>query len=121
MRRESRSERRGKLSPLFPLLGPIPLFFAPHPLHAPRLNPSRISTLCAYERIFMPPRSSKRLASWPKLALLINRNYTSLWLVGAIPPVGETLFKLILIFWDGRLPQNQTPAPHTFSGEVTPR
>src|SRR5258708_7991248 len=111
MRRESRSERRGKLSTLFPLLGPIPLFFAPHPLHAPRLNPSRISTLCAYERIFMPPRSSKRLASWPKLALLINRNYTLLWLGGTISLLVDILFTMMLILLVGTRPQNQGSSP----------
>src|SRR5260370_15647490 len=110
MRRESRSERRGKLSPLFPLLGPIPLFFAPHPLHAPRLNPSRISTLCAYERIFMPPRSSKRLTSWPKLALLINRNYTLLCLGCTLSLISNLLFSTTLTLWGGTPLPSQSPA-----------
>src|SRR5258708_14580655 len=118
MRRESRSERRGKLSPLFPRAGTYPPLFRTAPPLVTRLNPSRISTLCAYERIFMPPRSSKRLASWPKLTLLINRNYTLLWLGGTISLIGDTLFTMMLILWVGTLLQNQSAAPLAVSGVV---
>jgi len=66
----------------------------------------------------MPPRSSKRLASWPKLALLINRNYTLLWLGGTISLIGDILFTMMLILWVGTLLQNQSAAPLAVSGVV---
>jgi MFS family permease len=66
----------------------------------------------------MPPRSSKRLASWPKLTLLINRNYTLLWLGGTISLIGDTLFTMMLILWVGTLLQNQSAAPLAVSGVV---
>ncbi|GCE06940.1 MFS transporter [Dictyobacter aurantiacus] len=64
----------------------------------------------------MFPRFSKRLLSGPKLALLINRNYTLLWLGGAISLIGDTLFTMTLILWVGTLLQNQSAAPLAVSG-----
>jgi hypothetical protein len=66
----------------------------------------------------MFPRFSKRLPSWPKLALLINRNYTLLWLGGTISLIGDTLFTMMLILWVGTLLQNQSAAPLAVSGVV---
>lgn len=59
----------------------------------------------------MPPRSSKRLASWPRRMLLINRNYTLLWLGGLISQIGDMLFMFMLILWVGTLLHNQSAAP----------
>jgi len=66
----------------------------------------------------MFPHFSKRLTSWPKLALLINRNYTLLWLGGTISLIGDTLFTMMLILWVGTLLQNQSAAPLAVSGVV---
>ena len=66
----------------------------------------------------MLPRSSKRLASWPRRALLINRNYTLLWLGGAISLIGDVLFTMMLILWVGTLLYHQSAAPLAVSGVV---
>ncbi|MBO0781894.1 MAG: MFS transporter [Ktedonobacteraceae bacterium] len=64
----------------------------------------------------MFPRFSKRLPSWPRLALLINRNYTLLWFGGTISQIGDVLFTMMLILWVGTLLQNQSAAPLAVSG-----
>jgi MFS family permease len=61
---------------------------------------------------------SKRLRAFPKLALLINRNYTLLWLGGTISQIGDVLFTMMLILWVGTLLQNQSAAPLAVSGVV---
>lgn len=66
----------------------------------------------------MLPRSSKRLASWPRRALLINRNYTLLWLGGTISLIGDVLFTMMLILWVGTLLYHQSAAPLAVSGVV---
>ncbi|GHO88083.1 MFS transporter [Dictyobacter formicarum] len=66
----------------------------------------------------MFPRFSKRLPSWPRLALLINRNYTLLWFGGTISQIGDVLFTTMLILWVGTLLQNQRAAPLAVSGVV---
>ncbi|GLV60292.1 MFS transporter [Dictyobacter sp. S3.2.2.5] len=52
------------------------------------------------------------------LALLINRNYTLLWLGGTISQIGDVLFTMMLILWVGTLLQNQSVAPLAVSGVV---
>src|SRR6266851_7883360 len=107
MRRESRSERRGKLSPLFPRAGTSPPLFRTAPPTRSTLEPiSHLNADVACERIPMFPRFSKRLRAFPKLALLINRNYTLLWLGGTISLIGDILFTMMLILWVGTLLQN---------------
>lgn len=64
----------------------------------------------------MLPRSSKRLPSWPQRALLINRNYTLLWLGGTISLIGDVLFTIMLILWVGTLLYHQSAAPLAVSG-----
>ena len=64
----------------------------------------------------MFPHFSKRLRTWPKLGLLINRNYTLLWLGGTISVIGDVLFTMMLILWVGTLLQNQSAAPLAVSG-----
>src|SRR5215469_9828999 len=118
MRRESRSERRGKLSPWFPPFRTSPPLFRTAPPLETRLNRSRISTLCVCERIPMFPRFSKRLRAFPRFALLINCNYTLLWLGGTISSIGDILFTMMLILWVGTLLQNQRAAPLAVSGVV---
>ena len=66
----------------------------------------------------MFPHFSKRLHTFPKLALLINRNYTLLWLGGTISQIGDVLFTMMLILWVGTLLQNQSAAPLAVSGVV---
>ncbi|HEX6777318.1 MAG TPA: MFS transporter [Ktedonobacterales bacterium] len=66
----------------------------------------------------MLPRSSKRLPSWPRRMLLINRNYTLLWLGGLISQIGDVLFMIMLILWVGTLLRNQNAAPLAVSGVV---
>lgn len=66
----------------------------------------------------MFPHFSKRLRTFPKLALLINRNYTLWWLGSAISQIGDTLFTMMLILWVGTLLQNQSAAPLAVSGVV---
>jgi MFS family permease len=66
----------------------------------------------------MFPRFSKRLRAFPKLALLINRNFTLLWLGGTISVIGDVLFTMMLILWVGTLLQNQSAAPLAVSGVV---
>jgi MFS family permease len=66
----------------------------------------------------MFPHFSKRLRTWPKLGLLINRNYTLLWLGGTISVIGDVLFTMMLILWVGTLLQNQSAAPLAVSGVV---
>lgn len=66
----------------------------------------------------MFPRFSKRLRAFPKRALLINRNYTLLWLGGTISLIGDVLFTMMLILWVGTLLQNQSAAPLAVSGVV---
>ena len=66
----------------------------------------------------MLPRSSKRLPSWPRRMLLINRNYTLLWLGGLISQIGDILFMIMLILWVGTLLRNQNAAPLAVSGVV---
>lgn len=64
----------------------------------------------------MFPHFSKRLRALPKRALLINRNYTLLWLGGTISLIGDVLFTMMLILWVGTLLQNQSAAPLAVSG-----
>jgi hypothetical protein len=64
----------------------------------------------------MLPRCAKRLPSWPRRALLINRNYTLLWLGGTISGIGDVLFTTTLIFWVGTLLPHQSAAPLAVSG-----
>jgi hypothetical protein len=59
----------------------------------------------------MFPRFSKRLRTFPKRALLINRNYTLLWLAGMISVIGDVLFTMMLILWVGTRLPNQSAAP----------
>lgn len=66
----------------------------------------------------MFPHFSKRLRAFPRLALLINRNYTLLWLGGTISLIGDVLFTMMLILWVGTLLQNQSAAPLAVSGVV---
>lgn len=66
----------------------------------------------------MFPHFSKRLRTFPRLALLINRNYTLLWLGGTISLIGDVLFTMMLILWVGTLLQNQSAAPLAVSGVV---
>jgi hypothetical protein len=66
----------------------------------------------------MFPRFSKHLRAFPKLALLINRNYTLLWLGGTISLIGDVLFTMMLILWVGTLLHNQSAAPLAVSGVV---
>ena len=61
-------------------------------------------------------RSQKRLAYWRQHALLINRNYTLLWLGGTVSLIGDTLFTTMLILWIGTLLHNQSAAPLAVSG-----
>lgn len=61
-------------------------------------------------------RSQKRLAYWRQHALLINRNYTLLWLGSTISLIGDTLFTTMLILWIGTLLHNQSAAPLAVSG-----
>ncbi|HEX4206830.1 MAG TPA: MFS transporter [Ktedonobacteraceae bacterium] len=61
-------------------------------------------------------RSQKRLAYWHQHALLINRNYTLLWLGGTVSLIGDTLFTTMLILWIGTLLHNQSAAPLAVSG-----
>jgi MFS family permease len=63
-------------------------------------------------------RSAKRLATFRQQALLINRNFTLLWLGGTISSIGDVLFMLMLILWVGTLLQNQSAAPLAVSGVV---
>ncbi|MBV9230737.1 MAG: hypothetical protein JOZ18_15615 [Chloroflexi bacterium] len=64
----------------------------------------------------MFPRFSKRLRAFPKLALLINRNYTLWWLGSAISQIGDTLFTMMLILWVGTLLQGVVV--HLLTGEL---
>src|SRR5215472_19154502 len=66
----------------------------------------------------MFPRFSKCLRAFPKRALLINRNYTLLWLGGTISQMGDVLFTMMLILWVGTLLHNQSAAPLAVSGVV---
>ena len=66
----------------------------------------------------MFPHFSKRLRTFPKRALLINRNYTLLWLGGTISQIGDVLFTMMLILWVGTLLENQSAAPLAVSGVV---
>lgn len=66
----------------------------------------------------MFPHFSKRLRAFPRFALLINRNYTLLWLGGTISLIGDVLFTMMLILWVGTLLQNQSAAPLAVSGVV---
>lgn len=66
----------------------------------------------------MFPHFSKRLRTFPRPALLINRNYTLLWLGGMISLIGDVLFTMMLILWVGTLLQNQSAAPLAISGVV---
>ena len=66
----------------------------------------------------MFPRSSKRLAFLRQRVLLINRNYTLLWLGGTISLIGDVLFTMMLILWVGTLLRNQSAAPLAVSGVV---
>lgn len=61
-------------------------------------------------------RSQKRLASWRQHLLLINRNYTLLWLGGTVSLIGDTLFTTTLVLWIGTLLHNQSAAPLAVSG-----
>ncbi|HEY1352787.1 MAG TPA: MFS transporter [Ktedonobacteraceae bacterium] len=66
----------------------------------------------------MFPRFPKCLHAFPKLTLLINRNYTLLWLGGTISLIGDVLFTMMLILWVDTLLQNQSAAPLAVSGVV---
>jgi MFS family permease len=66
----------------------------------------------------MFPRFSRHLRAFPKPALLINRNYTLLWLGGTISQIGDVLFTMTLVLWIGTLLQNQSAAPLAVSGVV---
>jgi MFS family permease len=66
----------------------------------------------------MFPHFSKRLRTFSKRALLINRNYTLLWLGGTISQIGDVLFTMMLILWVGTLLDNQSSAPLAVSGVV---
>jgi hypothetical protein len=66
----------------------------------------------------MFPRSAKRLAFRRQRALLINHNYTLLWLGGMISLIGDVLFTMMLILWVGTLLRNQSAAPLAVSGVV---
>jgi len=116
-RRESRRERRSKLSPLFPPFRTSPPLFRTAP--PPRLNRSRISTRMSRVKGFLLfPRFSKHRRAFPKLALLINRNYTLLWLGGTISLIGNVLLTMMLILWVDTLLRNQSAAPLAVSGVV---
>lgn len=56
-----------------------------------------------------PARSRQRF-------LLINRNYTFLWIGSAISFTGDVLFLISLTLWIGTLLQNQSYAPLAISG-----
>lgn len=60
--------------------------------------------------------SQKYLARSRQRFLLINRNYTVLWLGSAISYTGDVLFLISLTLWIGTLLQNQSYAPLAVSG-----
>ncbi|QBD82711.1 MFS transporter [Ktedonosporobacter rubrisoli] len=60
--------------------------------------------------------SQKLLALSRQRFLLINRNYTILWLGSTISLVGDVLFMTVLTLWIGTLLQNQSYAPLAISG-----
>jgi MFS family permease len=75
-----------------------------------------ISAICARERIAMLHRSQKYLARYRQRFMLINRNYTLLWLGSGISLMGDTLFTTVLTLWIGTLLHNQSYAPLAISG-----
>ncbi|GHO90173.1 MFS transporter [Reticulibacter mediterranei] len=60
--------------------------------------------------------SQKYLARSRQRFLLINRNYTFLWIGSAISYTGDVLFLISLTLWIGTLLQNQSYAPLAISG-----
>ncbi|QBD77179.1 MFS transporter [Ktedonosporobacter rubrisoli] len=60
--------------------------------------------------------SQKYLARSSSRFLLINRNYTFLWIGSAISYTGDVLFLISLTLWIGTLLQNQSYAPLAISG-----
>ncbi len=64
----------------------------------------------------MHHHSQKILARSRQRFLLINRNYTFLWIGSAISFTGDVLFLTSLTLWIGTLLQNQSYAPLAISG-----
>ena len=64
----------------------------------------------------MRHRSQKHLALSCHRFLLINRNYTLLWLGSTISLIGDILFMTVLTLWIGTLLHNQSYAPLATSG-----
>lgn len=60
--------------------------------------------------------SQKLLALYRHRFILINRNYTLLWLGSNISFVGDVLFMTVLTLWIGTLLHNQSYAPLAISG-----
>jgi MFS family permease len=60
--------------------------------------------------------SQKLLALYRHRFLLINRNYTVLWLGSTTSFVGDVLFLIVLTLWIGTLLHNQSYAPLAISG-----
>lgn len=84
-----------------------------HPLYTV-IRACLASIICACERIRMFHRYQKRLAH--HRFLLINRNYTLLWLGSNISLIGDNLFTTVLTLWIGTLLHNQSYAPLAISG-----
>ena len=64
----------------------------------------------------MRHRSQKHLALYRHRFILINRNYTLLWLGSNISFTGDILFMTVLTLWIGTLLHNQSYAPLAISG-----
>ncbi|GLV60366.1 MFS transporter [Dictyobacter sp. S3.2.2.5] len=61
-------------------------------------------------------RSQKLLALYGHRFILINRNYTLLWVGSNISFIGDILFMTVLTLWIGTLLRNQSYAPLAISG-----